>query len=126
MLFGLIKDGLKLRITSILACLVALAGCNTMEYVDSQEVKQAYSSAERPGVVSVWQSDKQFGAVYLRNDTATAADDRMFLLKRDKGKYMAETSMFEGKQNDTFKRGYFAFGADKNAKSLGMQFRFEF
>jgi hypothetical protein len=98
-----------------------------MEYVDSDEVKRAaYSSAERPGETAIWQTDKQFGAVYLRNGTAATADDRMFLLKRDKGKYMAETPMFEGKQNDTFKRGYFAFGADQRAKSVGMQFRFEF
>ncbi|NDF11836.1 MAG: hypothetical protein EB060_03345 [Proteobacteria bacterium] len=98
-----------------------------MEYVDSDEVKRAaYSTAERPSETALYQSDKQFGAVYLRNETPSTEDDRMFLLKRDKGRYMAETSMFEGKQNETFKRGYFSFGADQRAKSLGMQFRFEF
>ena len=106
-------------------CGVLLMACSQVRYVDNHTLSSPYSGYTQIPLPEG--KFKQFGALHFRGDREQGDPGRLFLLKRDKGKYMAETIISEReKKSDRFDRTYFSFGADQRNRSVGFQFRFEY
>ena len=122
-------------------CIITLlisSACSQMEYVDNHTLSQIDGTLVSKQDLKTPFSTRQLGGLVFRSknddettDTHAALkeekhDERVFLIKRDKQKIMAETLLFDNTNvaNSTFKKSYFSFGADRKRSRVGFEFRF--
>lgn len=114
-----------LMLFSLTACspLSTLTSLKSFDYVSNRELREQYAgSAKLP---SYWREGTELGAISLKS-SSIPGDKHLFLIKRHKGRYSAETLMFESKEKRYFDRMFLSVGANYRDNSAGFQFRLEF
>ncbi len=128
---------------ALAAGLVLFTGCAGIDYVPMSALRADSNLAQISAAMQHIPGKKvrQFGALLIRSQDRPVQDaslygasapkmatDRIFLLKREDSRYIAETLLFDH-SNDPhakFDRSYFALGVDRKKKSLGLRVRFQF
>jgi hypothetical protein len=104
------------------------SACSNVSYMPNASLRESE-------VVALHQEDalkapQKFGALRLVHPTMTDAygrpAERLFLLKRTGKSYMAETLLFDhsGEPNAMFEKSFFAFGTNRDSRSVGFTLRF--
>lgn len=115
------------RILLITLLCFTVSACNSVEYLDRGSLKQDIYSYHSNGD---YRSPKNYGAILFRTSKSSDASEnrnhRMFVLKKQNKKYIAETLLFDNAKNKKsyFKKSYISFGTDRRNKSFGVNFRF--
>lgn len=114
----------------ILCGCFSMSACSNMEYVSSHALAKSYNLSLHQGGSSVTPLPKHYGAIKLTRspgvDSEEQPQERVFLLKREKGHYMAETLLFDHstEPNRTFEKSFLSFGANRDNRSVGLALRF--
>lgn len=121
---------LRKLIVAIPFCITATA-CSSVDYVDNKTLQESNlvggnlvsnNFSEQGGA---FKGMKQFGALVIKPKNKDA-DPKVFMLRREKQKLVAETMLYDSKgdKKSMFDQTYFAFGANRETSTFGVSFRF--
>lgn len=110
----------NIRVMMMSLCAAAISACSTVDYVKRGDVapdmyaKAGYVNGEKA----------RYGAIELKTDE----ESRLFMLRKEKRTYMAETLLSDNSRyaDRMFNQAFMAVGHDRNAKALGVRFRLTF
>lgn len=119
---------LKRLMIAIPFCLTAAACSSSVEYLDNGSLQSSNlvsGSYKEDLIAEKGNGLKQFGAFVVKTGDKNA-EPRVFVIKREKGKIMAETLLFDntGEKNSMFEKTFLSFGANRERSSFGISFRF--
>jgi hypothetical protein len=119
-----------------------LTACSGVKYVDNDTLRlieannareQSANQDSAVGSLTALKSEEskpkgQFGALLVTDPNNPEDTGRMFLLKRQDKKYVAETLLNDNSddKNAFFKQTYFSVGANQSDRSLALQLRLVF
>ncbi len=113
------------RALALIIC-ITISACSGVEYVDNKGLVEM-------GIMDNGDNrtkPRKLGAIVINNTDEDAKDEapRVFMLKRKKSRYMAETVLFDhkGKEKYIFDKSYFTIAADHKKKGLRFEVKFTY